>query len=141
MFESIWHHWEGKKEERAADLSSRGRDHSNHLKGDPTLPGSPKFEKDASARGGAQHEEEQASKLQNVESTQMDEISELENKMPKSKEEGRIEQVGRGSCCSGQAWLYPELPWGAPPEWDKAYMHGVNPNSQPPYEPKSPDLI
>ena len=24
-----------------------------------------------------------------------------------------------------KAWLYPELPWGAPPEWDKTYMRGV----------------
>jgi hypothetical protein len=28
--------------------------------------------------------------------------------------------------CGEKAWLYPELPWGAPPEWDKAYMRGAN---------------
>jgi len=31
-------------------------------------------------------------------------------------------------CCGHKAWLYPELPWGAPPECDTDKMRGVSPS-------------
>ena len=34
------------------------------------------------------------------------------------------DKAKRGLCCK-KAWLYPELPWGAPPDWDQQYMKGV----------------
>lgn len=36
--------------------------------------------------------------------------------------------VHSGTCCGRKAWLYPEMPWGAPPECDAAHMPGVSPS-------------
>ena len=30
------------------------------------------------------------------------------------------------TCCGNKAWLYPEMPWGAPPECDTNSMRGVS---------------
>jgi len=40
-------------------------------------------------------------------------------------EKTELEEDPERKCCGTKAWLYPELPWGAPPEWDKAYMQGA----------------
>jgi hypothetical protein len=35
------------------------------------------------------------------------------------------EEESKGTCCGRKAWLYPEMPWGAPPEVDARNMHGA----------------
>ena len=34
--------------------------------------------------------------------------------------------ASRRTCCGRKAWLYPELPWGAPPETDTTHMRGAS---------------
>ena len=41
------------------------------------------------------------------------------------KELDRID-ASRRTCCGRKAWLYPELPWGAPPETDTTHMRGAS---------------
>ena len=55
----------------------------------------------------------------------VDKVDEEEHEPACVEDMGPPEENRPSICCGSKAWLYPELPWGAPPEWDKQYMHGV----------------